>query len=100
NQPVRAPLPAQVERRDAEAALLEIGDGFEIFLDEFGAPLDQDDSAARHLALPGENGGAQAYGVAGREISDLSAVRNGIGWKMNQARFAVCDGHVHRRAPA
>ena len=85
-------LPAPVHADDGETARPKLAHDLEIFLDEFRAPAEEEDGAARHVpALPGED--AQPRAVLRREPERLAAFRHRIFGKQN-------DWGLHSRNPS
>ena len=100
DQPLRAALAAPVESGDGKAAPAEIGDGLEIFLDEFGAPLHEADRAAMRAFRFRPQRKAQSYLVAGGEEPHSRTLWNRIGRNADQAWSTRIDFvHVPARIP-
>jgi hypothetical protein len=88
-RPLRTALPAPIHGRDREAARAEVAHGLEIFLDEFGAALEQADGA---LAAGRRRKTREAKTDA---VLRLQHARDGIvghriGWDGNEGHCESC----------
>jgi hypothetical protein len=78
-----AALPAPIKRGNRKAARAQLAHGLEIFLDEFGAALEQADRAlAAGRRMPTRE--AQADAVAGLDCAGNDIVRHRIGWDRDE----------------
>ncbi len=88
-------LPAPVQCDDGEAAGKQFCDGFEIALDEFGAPRKNHDSATlRWPALPTRN--AQVHAILRGQCGDDRAVWDGIGGDADQVQDKALPSQYFR----
>ncbi len=87
------PWPRQSKAATREAALAQLPDHLEIFLDRLGAPLEQADGSALAPAGRPPIGIAQADAVAGQDRADEGAFRNRIGIETEEL-------HGNRSRPA
>ncbi len=100
DQPVGSALPAKIESGHREAALLEIGDRLEIFLDVLSAALQQADRALGRPRSLGKGRVAETHAIGCYHPAGPRPFWDRIGVVIGELRAAGIDDGVHALSPS